>query len=1479
MKKTLTFLHTIFFFLRLFSRSVMAQIAFTALFFLTVQTAFSKPLVASTVRGQAYFDCNNNGLKEPAEIGFADLEVVLSGRTPLGEVVRRTTTADAAGLYVFSGVESGRYTVQFLFPRGSMALAFSPQNVGSNRTLDSDPNSAGITDTLVVDGIFDQNNVDAGIRDAVAPRISFTQPLIANLQNGDTLMVSCDNIPNMNASWVRAQDNTQRIFPTDYTDILTATGNCSRDGYIMLLRRSWETRDICGNTSRREIYLRVVDTTPPSIPNVPTDITVNLVTGGVIPSPATNLFGFDNCGENYLPVYFEQTEVLDTCGKTLVRTYTSYDLCRNRTVRTQRIRVVENPRCDIPSVGPVDTIRLRFSGVIPRDTCLTRWLGVNRNITNLRTCSPPQGIAVFPMGGSCIRMTPAVSTSVVDTICGVHCDIFGSNCQSFVIIIDFQGSLPPCNIIPTDAIVTGNVGNCDNRFNYCIGTDNEVALFTNTYRVTDNGALYSGTIEGCAFDSLFSYTYFVIPDQATNGPYRLDYWQINGVNRTIPSFNSIQTLVDSMNLWDTRGNWRLDTTLLSIVGGAASSRYGQMRVTQINGGAFAFLELNTGEISNGIGLNFLSGVHNVVFENRLSGCFDTLRLNIACDSTILSNRRPIAIDDTISTRRNVWVNFSLSTNDILNGGFSNLGLVSTPRHGSIRFNGPDQLVYAPNDNYCGRDTFEYRVCNNFFQCDTGLVFIEISCDTTGGNARPLAIDDRAATFQGGNVTLEVLRNDLLNGSLVQSVRLISPPTRGAAVVNDNRIIYTPLTSFCGGNDTLSYEICNATGCDTAQVVIFVACDTSGNRRLPIALPDVASTTRNTPLGIEVLRNDSLFGALTRLNLVRMPTRGTALVLANRINYQPENSFCGGNDTLSYEICNATGCDTADVVISVSCDTGGGILRAVIAVDDSIRTQRNTPIRFKPTANDTVRTRLLGLSLVSVPRHGSLGFDGDTLIYVPLNGYCGRDTFTYRICDTAFVCDEADVFIEIPCRDTSAIRPIVAVDDSVRAQKNTSLFINPTLNDTVRTRLLVLTLVTPPRHGSIGFRGLDTLIYLPNRDYCGRDTFTYAICDTLFRCDTADIYVDVRCDTVITTPLPPVAVNDNGRPRRNQPFRLPILANDTLNGALDTFTIIRQPRWGVATLGVDSFMTYRTDTCELDDTLVYRICNRVGCDTGFVFLRIVCDSVKPVANFDAANTRRKTPLVIGVLRNDTLNGADTFRIIGNPRSGTAIFTAARDIRYTPTDTSFCGRDTFVYEICNRFGCDTAVVYVQVVCDSLNLPPVTLNDTLTMLRDTEREIKVLDNDTTRGSFIPELVTLPKNGAAMVRVNFIQYTPNRLFFGRDSFQYRLCNNFGCDTAWVFIDVTQGDSLIVFQGFSPNGDRKNDRLIFLGIDNYPENDVTIYNRWGNEVLKKKGYSNFDAWDGTWQGQILPSGTYFYIINLNDARKQRFTGYIHIQQ
>lgn len=88
----------------------------------------------------------------------------------------------------------------------------------------------------------------------------------------------------------------------------------------------------------------------------------------------------------------------------------------------------------------------------------------------------------------------------------------------------------------------------------------------------------------------------------------------------------------------------------------------------------------------------------------------------------------------------------------------------------------------------------------------------------------------------------------------------------------------------------------------------------------------------------------------------------------------------------------------------------------------------------------------------------------------------------------------------------------------------------------------------------------------------------------------------------------------------------------------------------------------------------------------------------------------------------------------------------------------------------------------------------------------------------------------------------------------------------------INEEGPVTFFNAFSPDNDGKNDTWEVKNLDLYPNNDLTVFNRWGDEVFKTKGYSSAKAWDG---GGLNP-GTYFYILNVDlDGVKKAYKGFI----
>jgi len=105
----------------------------------------------------------------------------------------------------------------------------------------------------------------------------------------------------------------------------------------------------------------------------------------------------------------------------------------------------------------------------------------------------------------------------------------------------------------------------------------------------------------------------------------------------------------------------------------------------------------------------------------------------------------------------------------------------------------------------------------------------------------------------------------------------------------------------------------------------------------------------------------------------------------------------------------------------------------------------------------------------------------------------------------------------------------------------------------------------------------------------------------------------------------------------------------------------------------------------------------------------------------------------------------------------------------------------------------------------------------------------------------------------------------------EYEICSTVCeglCDRALLTIQSdASGTDPVVYNAITPNGDGLNDVFVFdilnFRPDDFPDNEIIIFNRWGDVIYEAKPYNN--DWDGSGvSGTLVPEGTYYYILRLN---------------
>jgi len=76
-----------------------------------------------------------------------------------------------------------------------------------------------------------------------------------------------------------------------------------------------------------------------------------------------------------------------------------------------------------------------------------------------------------------------------------------------------------------------------------------------------------------------------------------------------------------------------------------------------------------------------------------------------------------------------------------------------------------------------------------------------------------------------------------------------------------------------------------------------------------------------------------------------------------------------------------------------------------------------------------------------------------------------------------------------------------------------------------------------------------------------------------------------------------------------------------------------------------------------------------------------------------------------------------------------------------------------------------------------------------------------------------------------------------------------------------TTADVAVVNNILTPNGDGKNDFFVVKGLEKYPNNKLTIFDRGGRLIYSGMNYQN--NWDGYFNGKPLMEDTYYYMLDL----------------
>lgn len=460
---------------------------------------------------------------------------------------------------------------------------------------------------------------------------------------------------------------------------------------------------------------------------------------------------------------------------------------------------------------------------------------------------------------------------------------------------------------------------------------------------------------------------------------------------------------------------------------------------------------------------------------------------------------------------------------------------------------------------------------------------------------------------------------------------------------------------------------------------------------------------------------------------------------------------------------------------------------------------------------------------------------DVVTYIPNADYNGNDSFDYTICNNFGDCSTATVTIDV--------LPIVDVNDDVTStEQGTDVTISWRANDNDIPTSGTITATNPSNgtivlndNGTVTNPSDDNITYVPNPGYSGTDSFEYTVCDTNGNCGTATITVVVTSQQILDSDGDGIldSFEDLNADNDNDPSTNP---TDTDGDGIPDYLDIDSDNDGIPdNVEAQSISSYILPSLVdangngLDDA--YEVDGNIG----LIPVDSDDDGIPDYVDLDSDDDN--VP--------DAIEGHD------HDHDGIP------DVEFIGSDKDNDGLDD---------GFEGETVIDIDVNDEMDDPSTALPDTdsdgIPDFRDSDDDgdgIETMDED------------LDGDGN---------------YANDDSNDNGIPNYLDPDLGETTVGEDELDPINVI---TPNGDTIHDVFTIKYIENYPNNTVRIYNRWGVMVFQTKSYNTSgNVFDGTSQGRVtvdsdnkLPVGTYFYVIDYEDqsGTMKQISGYLYINR
>jgi len=506
---------------------------------------------------------------------------------------------------------------------------------------------------------------------------------------------------------------------------------------------------------------------------------------------------------------------------------------------------------------------------------------------------------------------------------------------------------------------------------------------------------------------------------------------------------------------------------------------------------------------------------------------------------------------------------------------------------------------------------------------------------------------------------------------------------------------------------------------------------------------------------------------------------------------------------------------------------------------------------------------------------NLSIQGNELCleYIPNSNFVGKENICIQVCDQAGACDSITVPINIYASTNTP--PSIQAIPSSEIHADSTLLLCTTFDDPDIGDNHIIELCDEPNNGeaSIEFSGNEICVrYIPNASFEGTENICLSVCDQENACDEIRIPITITQPTLsCETLFADISVQESISGCSGTDIEL-FVSNGSADFQYEWFTSNNNSVGTGSTVLLENVSV--VDAGSYYVQISYENCISEINDPRFLTDLQVIPPSKGIAQTVGYLETCGTSIELEAIQSDGEEG-----YWASLNENTIAQIEAPNQPLTKVQNLQEGSNLFTWTLvtdeCTPTTVDTLEIYVYET-------PIASDDAFSVAFNTPIGLDLIQNDLySEDSLNIYIVSDLEHGQAMRNgKGLYTYTPEQNYVGTKSFIYKICNPICpdlCTEATVTLTIGANADCITGGLVTPNDDGFNDTFIVPCLVNHEGSALTIFNRYGDEVYHSLNYNN--TWDGTYKGNPLPAGTYYYILAINDEVGTVINDYLFLQR